>query len=155
VNRLGLIWTFTMRGGFDANQPGTLIAQLKRAPLVDSGHAATFAGVVLLVLAIISYLTAQRFVTQPTNLSSQVIGTLVGLVNGYLLLYLAFHYLAPGAALPIPGSFGEATISGTLGHYLTTLLVGGIVLIIAISLLSSGRLSGRSSSRPTTSRGKS
>ena len=155
VNRLALIWTFTLRGGFDVNQPGVLIAVLKRAPLVNSAHAATFAGLVLVVLALISYLAAQRFVTPPANPSAQVIGALVGLVNGYLLLYLIFHYLAPGAVLPVPGSLGNSTVSGTLGHYLTTLLVGGIVLVIAISLLSSARLSGRGTSRPQTGRGKS
>ncbi|HLH72712.1 MAG TPA: CvpA family protein [Chloroflexota bacterium] len=154
VNRLALIVVFTAKDGFDVAQPGTLIAQLKGEPLIDPAHTLAFAGVVVAVLALISYFASQRLVARPANASAQVLGALVGLVNGYLLAYLGFRYLAPGAALPGPTVLGNTTVSGVLGHYLTTLLVVGVVLVIAISLLSSQRLSGRGASRPAVDRGK-
>lgn len=154
VNRVQMIVVFVVRDGFDAGQPGALIQAIRRHPLVDPRHPDFFLGVLLAILTVALFLAANRFVAPAAGWSSQALGALVGLANGYLLTYLAFRYFAPSARINLAVSVNPSSVGDGLGQYLPTVLVAGVILAIGIALLSSRRLSPRAGSRaPGRSRG--
>ena len=154
TNRLWLIAAFTLRDGYDSPAPGALIQSLReRAPL-DPRHPDFFLGIIFALLAVIVFIAANRFVARATTWSSQALGTLVGLANGYLLAYLGFHYFAPSARVNLAVSMNPADVADALGRYLPTVLVAGVVVAIGIALVSSRRITSRGSARPTPGRSR-
>ena len=154
VNRFVLIVRFTIGGGFDSPTPGGLLEALRRSPVVDPRNVETFLGIVFVALAIAAIVAASRFAPASGAASGRALGALLGLANGYLVSYVGLRYLAPSARsgldfVVFPGSLVEA-----LGRYLPTLLIAGVVITIAIALVSSRRGSGRGSSRIVTGRAK-
>jgi len=154
VNRIYLIAAFIVDGGFDARQPTALIQQLRVHPLIDPRHPGFLLGIVFLAMAGASFVLANRFVAAAGNRSAQALGALVGLANGYLTAYLAFHYLAPSAPVHLPLAVSSSDAADVLGRYLPTLLVAGVAVAIGIALLSSRRLGSKTSPRPAAGRSK-
>lgn len=154
TNRLYLIVAFIIRDGFDARQPGAVIETLRRNPAVDPSHPDFFLGVIYVVLTVLVFLAASRHVAAAASWSAQALGALVGLADGYVLTYLAFHYFAPAVRVRLPALMSTTDVGDVLGRYLPTLLVAGVILAIGIALLSSRRLSGKGNPRPAAGRTK-
>jgi hypothetical protein len=154
VNRVVLIARFTVGGGFDSPTPGGLLDVLRKAPLVDPRHAETFLGIVFVFLAIVAFVAASRFAPPSGAASGRALGALVGLANGYLVSYVGLRYLAPSARSGLDLGFFSGSLVDGLGRYLPTLLIAGVVIAIAIALVSSRRGSGRGSSRVAPGRAK-
>lgn len=154
VNRIYLIVAFVVQDGFDARQPAAVINSLRRNPIVDPRHPDHFLGVIFVILAIAVFLAANRYVSTATSWSAQALGALVGLANGYLVIYLAFHYFAPTARLRLPVWMGAGGVADAFGRYLPTILVAGVILAIGIALISSRRLAGKGSPRAVPGRTK-
>lgn len=152
VNRLFLILAFTVRGGFDSPSPGAVIEELRRAPLVDSRHSDVVNAVLFVVLVGVIYVASQRFVAPVSTLGGRLLGGLVGLAEGYLLVYLALRFVAPIAGLGVPRWAGVALITNLLERNLSTLLIVGVALIVGIALLSTSRAPSRGRGRPSPSR---
>ena len=153
VNRLQLIVAFVVRNGFDATSPALVIQEIRRHPLVDPGHPDLFLGSFFGALVLLAYVLASRFVRAESTTSARALGVLVGLVNGYVLSYLALRFLAPAArvGLTLPESPSDSV--HWLGTYLPTLLVGGVVLAIAIALLSTKRAGTGGRAAPNRAKG--
>ena len=147
VNRLALIARFTLEGGFDSPAPAGLLDLLRRTPVVDPRRADTFLGVLFVVLAIAAYVAASRFAPVSGAASGRALGALLGLANGYLVSYVGLRYLAPGARSGLDLALFPASLVDGLGRYLPTLLIAGVVITIAIALMSSRRGSSRGTSR--------
>jgi hypothetical protein len=154
ANRVSLIVRFTLRGGFDLAAPDGLLQALRQSPAVDPRRPETFLGLLFAALALLAYLAATRFAPPPRSVAGRALGVLVGLANGYLVSYLGLRYFVPAAHLSLPIALGASQVADTLGRYLSTLLVVGVIAAIGIALLSSGRLSARGS-RSGGSRAKS
>lgn len=152
VNRLQLIIAFIARDGFDTTAPASLILDIRRHPLVAPSHADIFLGAFFAALALLAYAAASRFVRPEATTAARALGVLVGLVNGYVLAYLALRFLAPAARVGLTLPVTPSDSVNSLGEYLPTLLVGGVVLAIAIALLSSKRAG--TSRRPAPQRAK-
>ncbi len=142
VNRLYLMVAFTARGGFDSASPGAILQTLRANPLIGPGRPGAFDAVLFTGLAIAAYLVANRFAPAVSQPSARMLGALIGLANGYLLVYLALRYVAP--ALPFSVSQFAPSPADVLGRYLPTVLLVGVLLAIGISLASSRRFGGRS-----------
>ena len=154
VNRLALIARFTLEGGFDSPAPGGLLDVLRRTPVVDPRRADTFLGVVFVVLAIVAFVVAGRFAPASGAASGRALGVLIGLANGYLVSYVGLRYLAPSARSGLDLALFPASLVDGLGRYLPTLLIAGVVITIAIALLSSRRGPSRGNSRLAPGRAK-
>jgi hypothetical protein len=154
VNRADLMLRFTLQGGFDSASPGTLLQELRHSPLVDPRHSGEFLGVLFGVLAVVAFVAASRFGPAPAGAAARGLGVLVGIANGYLVSYLGLRYLAPAARVGPILSAGPGSVADLLAQYLPTLLLVGVVLAIAIALLSSHRLGGRSNPRAASGRAK-
>lgn len=154
VNRADLILQFNLKDGFDAASPGALIQELRRSPLVDPRHPGAFAGILFCVLAVIAFVAASRFAPPAAGAASRGLGALLGVANGYLVAYLGLRYLIPTGRVGPVIAAGPGSIVDLLGQYLPTLLLVGVVLAIAIALLSSRRLGPRSSLRAMSGRAK-
>ena len=153
VNRLFLMAAFTLRGGFDARDPSLLLRELRQRPLVDPRHPDLFLGLLVLLLAAAAFAAANRLVARASGWSAQGLGALVGVANGYLIAYLSLHYLAPAQPAGLAPGVNAWSVAETLGQYLPTVLLVGVGLAVVIALISSRRLSGRSSPRPARSKG--
>jgi hypothetical protein len=154
ANRLWLIARFTSQGGFDTTNPEALLDALRRAPLIDPRHPDVVQGVIFLALAGAAFFAANRFAPAATSPSARALGFLVGMATGYLVCYLGLRFLVPAArvGLALPASIGD--VSDSLGQYLPTLLLVGVVIAILIALLSSRRLGARSGGRAAAGRVK-
>jgi hypothetical protein len=154
ANRIYLMAAFILQDGFDARQPATLIQSLRRNPLVDPRHPDLFLGIIFVVLGVVAFVAANRYIAPATGWPAQVLGCLVGLANGYLVTYLGFHYFAPTARVRLPVWLGAGDAADALGRYLPTLLVAGVLLAIGVALLSSRRFGGKGSPRVAPGRTK-
>ena len=154
VNRADLIVRFTVNGGFDSTSPGGMLDLLKKAPVVDPHHADTFLGIVVVLVAVASYVAASRYAPPPIAASGRALGVLVGLINGYLLAYLGLRYLAPGARTGYDLGLFSGNLVDELGRYLPTLLIPAVVVTIAIALLNSRKSPSRGSGRIVAGRTK-
>lgn len=156
VNRLYVMAVFVGRGGFDSRQPGPLLLSLREHPLVDPRQPDVLFGVLFLILSAGVFLLANRYAAPVTGWSAQALGGLVGLANGYFFSYLSLHYLAPAQRVGLSAPLSASGVADALGRYLPTVLVAGVVVTIAIALLSSRRSPSRASVRPAPSgRGRS
>lgn len=143
LNRLYWMVQFTLGGGFDSDSPGAVLQELRHQPLVDPRHAGVFPGVLFGVLAVVAFVAASRFAPPASGAASRSIGVLLSIANGYLVSYLGLRYLV-GAGLA--GNLLSARPSGIvdlLSKYLPTVLLVGVVVAIAIALLSSRQLGAR------------
>ncbi len=154
TNRLYLMIAFILQDGFDARQPAALIQSLRRNPIVDPRHPDLFLGVVFAVLAVVAFVAASRYIAPATGWSSQALGSLVGVANGYLVTYLALHYFAPTARVRLPIWPGAGDAADALGRFLPTLLVAGVLFAIGVALLSSRRFPAKGSPRAAPGRTK-
>jgi hypothetical protein len=154
VNRLWLIGRFTVLGGFDTTNPEVLLEYLRRAPLIDPRHPDVVLGLVFVFLTGAAFFAANRFAPAATAPSARALGFLIGMATGYLVCYLGLRFLVPAArlGLALPINVGDAADS--LGQYLPTLLLAGVVIAIVIALLSSKRLGARSAGRAVAGRAK-
>lgn len=139
VDRLYLMATFTLWGGFDARSPDALIETLRRNPLVNPSHPEVVFAVLFLLLAVVSIAAPQRYVAPARSLRGRILGAFVGLTNGYLAVYLALRFLAPGLGLKVASLEGIGGVTTLLERNLTTLLIVGVVLIVGLALMSSTR----------------
>ncbi len=154
VNHMYLSVAFFVRDGVDSAQPVALIHALRATPLVEPRHPGIFFGVLMTAAALGAYFAATRFVAPANGWSSQAIGTLVGLANGYIVTYLGFRFFAPTARLDLALAMNPNGIADSLGQFLPTVLIAGVVVAIAVALLSGRRLAPRGGPRPATGRSK-
>lgn len=154
VNRIYLIVRFTIDGGFDSPIPAVMLDVIRKAPLVDPRHAQFFLGIVFVLLAIGAFALASRFAPPSAAASGRALGVLVGLVNGYLVAYLGLRYLAPDARSSLGLGLFPGNLVDELGRYLPTILIAGVVMTIAIALLSSRKGSSRGAARIAAGRAK-
>ncbi len=154
VNRVYLIARFIIAGGFDSSSPGIILDSLRREPLLDPRHPDIVLGLLFVVFAVASFAISTRFAPAASAASARALGLLVGVANGYLVSYLALRFLVPAArvGLAVPLNPGDAVDS--LGRSLPTLLLAGVVVAIAIALVSSKRIGGKSVARVSPSRAK-
>jgi hypothetical protein len=145
TNRVSLMVTFTLRGGFDSRAPDVLLQTLRQNPAVDPRRPELFLGLLFGALALLAFLAASRFAVPSRSLAGRALGALLGLANGYLVAYLGLRYFLPAARVNLPIVANAAQVDDVLGRYLSTLLVVGVIVAIGIALLSSGRLSARGS----------
>jgi hypothetical protein len=154
LNRLYWMIRFTAAGGFDSDSPAAVVQELRHQPLVDPRHPGVFLAALFCILAVVAFVAANRFAPPAASAAARGIGVLVGIANGYLVAYLGLRYLS-GAGLAGPLLSANPTgVVDLLSRYLPTVLLVGVVLAIAIALLSSRQLGGRPSSRAASSRAK-
>lgn len=154
VNRAYLTVRFVLAGGVDARQPDLLLQSLRARPLVDPRHPEVFLGIAFVVLAGTMFAATHRFIAPAGSRSAQLLGLLIGLANGYLVAYFAFHYFAPSAHIRLPLAMAVTDVADVLGANLATILIVGVVIAIAIALLSSRGSSAKSGPRPAATRSK-
>jgi hypothetical protein len=154
LNRLYLILVFTVQGGFDSRAPGAMIDALRRSPPIDPRHPELVFAVLFVALLAVTYLGSFRYVARVDTLKGRLLGALVGLADGYLVVYLALRFVAPVLGLGLQWS-GFAVASAVLERNLTTLLVVGVCLIVGIALLSSSGGAGRGRGRAPAPRARS
>lgn len=155
LNRLYLIVAFIVQDGFDARSPGALIEEMRRSPPLDPRHPEVVFALLFVALLGLTYLGTVRYVARANSLRGRVLGALVGIANGYLVVYLVLRFVAPVLGLGLEWS-GFNVVSTVLERNLTTLLVVGVSLIVGIALLSSSgaAMKGRSRSPAPRARGR-
>lgn len=154
VNHVYLTLGFVARDGVDSAHPAALIQLLRQSPLVDPRHPNFYFGVLMTVAVVAVYYAASRFVAPAAGWSSQALGALVGLANGYVVTYLGFRFFAPDARVNLAFSMNPDGVADSLGRLLPTVLIAGVVLAIGIALLSGRRLAPRGSARSVAGRSK-
>lgn len=153
LNRLFMILAFIVQDGFDARSPGALIEELRRNPPIDPGHPEAVFALLFVALLGLTYLGTARYVARADGLRGRVLGALVGISDGYLVVYLFLRFVAPVLGLGLEWS-GFDVVSTVLERNLTTLLVVGVSLIVGIALLSSSGAPTKGRSRAPRIRGR-
>jgi hypothetical protein len=154
INRVVLMARFTIDDGFDSPAPGAMLETLRRMPALDPRHPDVVLGILFVGLATAAFLAAQRFAPPASSGAARALGVLVGIANGYLVCYLALRFLVPAARLGFDLPNLPTSGATTLGQYLPTLLLVGVLVTIGLALVSSKRIGGKSSGRISPSRMK-
>ncbi|MBI2940786.1 MAG: hypothetical protein HYY04_10150 [Chloroflexi bacterium] len=147
TNKAYLALQFTLVGGFDAVDANALLRQLRAQPLINPRSPDLFLAFLYVLAAAGGYYAGQRLAPPRRTLSTQALGALGGAVNGYLITYVLVRYASPEARLSVSFNLTTGTIADTLGQYLSALLLAGIILAIALALLSAIRVRGASGRR--------
>ena len=129
VNRVYLLGAFVAQGGLDAADPGALLRQLRASPLVEAAHPDLLFAVVFVVTVVAGYWLGSWRAPGPTGLASQVLGVLVGLIEGYLLSCFILQYAAPALVGKTFASTAELA-----GRYLQPVIAAGVLVVAAAAL---------------------
>jgi len=152
VNRLWVLIRFTLSGGADAPDANAVLDRLRSTPLIDPASPELFYAVLFLIAIVAGYIGGQRLAPRPRSLSTQALGTLAGVVNGYVLTYVLLRYVSADEWLSPSLGSSTSAIADTLGGYLSTLLLVAVGLVMCIALISATRLrdsTGSRSKRPS------
>lgn len=128
VNRVYLIAAYTARGGFDADNPATVLRSLQSHPLVDPASPATLYTILFAVALLAAYGLGSRLLPGADSRLSRLLGLAVGLMNGYLVAYALLRYAAPA---PLGTTLGGTT--ELVGQYAVPVLVAGAAIVFATS----------------------
>lgn len=140
VNQAYVVLAFTIRGGFDSNDPGWVLRSARLGAPIDVARPEAFYGILLLVAASMAFAIGGRKIAPPRRLVDQILGAMAGLVNGYAILYLVSGLLAREDRLGTPVVTILRGLEQTLEQYLTSVFIGAVTVLIVAALAGSTRL---------------
>ncbi|HUE75215.1 MAG TPA: CvpA family protein [Chloroflexota bacterium] len=140
VNQAYVVLVFTVRGGFDSNDPDWVLRSARLGAPIDVARPEAFFGILLLVAAGMAFAIGGRKIAPPRRLVDQILGAMAGLVNGYAILYLVSGLLAREGRLGTPVVTILRGLEQTLEQYLTSVFIGAVTVLIVAALAGSTRL---------------
>jgi hypothetical protein len=147
VDRCWLVLGFATGGGFDTTDANGLLRDLRAHPLIDPANPYMLYAATFVVVLGGAYFLSTR-VAGSGGILSDLLGALIGLLNGYLVACALLVYVAPafvGREL--------ASTTALVGRYSTpALALGAGVVAMALIVVLRGR--GAGSGRPTRARGR-
>lgn len=148
VNRLARSVLFVLQGGIESNDPASLVRSLNQLRVVDPEHPQVPLTILFGVLVLIVYLLTPRFILARRTIPAKVGGSLIAIVNGYLIAFALLQEPSLQAKLIVSATFPPiglpmGDIPGFSGQYVSAALVALVGIVIVLALFTGIRSSRR------------
>jgi hypothetical protein len=140
VNQAYVILAFTIRGGFESSDPNWVLRSARLGVPIEVSRPEAFYGLLLLIVAGVTFAIGGRKIAPPRRLVDQVLGAMAGMLNGYAVLYLVSGLLASERRLGMPIVTILRGLEQTLEQYLTSVIIGAVTVLVIAALAGSTRL---------------
>lgn len=139
LNRLARSILFVLNGGIESTDPTALVRSLNETQLADLQQPQVPLAILFATLVIIVYMLTVRFIRARATLLGKIGGSLIGMLNGFLIAFVLLQAPSLQSKLIVSVSLPATGVLSFVEQYTPGLLVALVGIVIVFALFTSLR----------------